>query len=181
MSVVTYGNVIETAPRYENFKFEEVNDSITILFVELGEGVSEFGEFTTLCGVSFDPESATEEEAIQSIKLESFITQSVIQNLITAKKIVEGKVYQFTYTAPQGVKYVTKKGGEQRTKSKHYKVVEIVNIPPKLLQALQAAAQDSPAPTGLGLTAGHDLVEETPIEPVVSAAPVKARPAKPRL
>lgn len=177
MSIVTFGEEISNSV-YTPFKFEEVGASITMMLVELGSGSSvQYGDFTTFCGIKFNPDAKTEAEAIESLEPSSFIVNTVIHNLYKTGRIKFGKVYKFTYTSPQGVEFTNKAGAKARTKSKHYSVTEVTNLPPKLSEAIQEVMNSfslSIPSEGLGLKMA-EVEQPSEVAPVVAATP------KPRL
>lgn len=166
-----YSEKIENLSKYTAFKFEEVGDSLTLLFTEIGEAESvQYGKFNTFCGVSFNPELGSVDEAISTINMQSFVINTVIQNLIDTGRIKLGSVYKVTLTSQKGQKYVDKKGVERKTNSKHYEVVQVTGIPDELMSALNERVEVSGV-------APVQPVEEN----VVTLSSLQNTPSKPRI
>lgn len=167
-----YSEKIENLRKYAEFKFEEVGDSITLYYTENEEAESvQYGKFNTLCGVSFNPEASSVEEAVSSLELRNFVINTVIKNLIDNGRVKVGRVYKFSLTSKKDQKYIDKHGAEKKTRSKHYEVVEVIGIPQELMQAIKDFANTS------GISVEKPVVEEN----VVTLASLQNTPTKPRI
>ena len=109
---------------YAQFKFEKVGDSVTLLFMGLGDATSpEYGDFTVIQGLQFDPEASSIEEAVKSAKLISFPNQTVIQNRIQNGAMRTKEAYKITLQWKKGDKY---DNGKKVCKSNGYEILHLV-------------------------------------------------------
>jgi len=109
---------------YAQFKFDQVGDSITLLFMGLGDATSpEYGNFTVIQGLQFDPSAASIEEAVKSAKLVSFPNQTVIQNRIQNGAMRTKEAYKITLQWKKGDKYDNEK---KVCKSNGYEILHLV-------------------------------------------------------
>lgn len=138
--MIQFGESIKQENVYQTFKFDDAGDAITIRTTTLKLLDSTYGKFVTICGVSFNSQAATEEEAIASIQPASFTANTAIQNLLKTGAMKVGNTYKVTMTARKDSKYTNKKGEQKRLMAHQFEVVECFNIPPALEAALETEA-----------------------------------------
>lgn len=140
---ITYSQELNNLSVFEPVKLEGIGDFVTMLFSHIEDRTGSFGDFKVLCGVGFNDEAKTVDEAIKSIKPVNLIAKTVINNLYESGRIKSGGIYKIKFTAHKGTEYINKNGAKARTNSDHYQVVELSQIPDKLMKELDLALNDA--------------------------------------
>lgn len=139
--MIQYGEQLKSENVFKTFKFDDAGDFITIRTTSLKLLDSEqYGKFISVCGISFNSEAASEEEAIASIEPKSFTANKVIQNLFKSGAMKIGGTYKVTMTARKDSKYTNKAGEIKRCAAHQFEVVECFGIPKALEAALESEA-----------------------------------------
>jgi len=139
MSFIQSQEEVKGSSPFQEFKFEEVGDKITFVFVGKNKrNSSEWGEFPVAEVVAFNPEAKSIDAAVESAELKSFVLTTVLNNQVDNGLIVPGEAYTVEFVMDKGDKYTDKKTGKQaRAKAKHFKVVRL-GVPTEAIQKLMA-------------------------------------------
>ena len=166
--------VVGNSP-YENYKFEDVGQAVTGLFVGVEERNSrEYGDFVVVLFVSFDASAKDIPSAVASAKLLSIPFATVLLNKYQGGALARGECYTIEMVLAKGDKYENSKTGKQeKAKANHFKILHL-SVPDEGIAALEALVPGS----GPAMVQGARPVKE-PGEELPDEAP--APKAKPRI
>lgn len=145
---------------FKPFKFEQVGDELTLLFMEVADATSPtYGDFEVVRGLRFNPEAASIEDALASAELVSFPLNTVISNKIKNGAMVVREAYSIKMIWKKGDKY----DGNKICKSNGYEVLHLI-LDDSARQALIAKYNE---------LAGNSLIKDTAPVAEPEAAPAK--------
>ena len=148
MSVLSNTEEVQAQSPYKDYQLgNQENGFVATLFYvgDSEELESEHGTFYCMQGIGFNPDSQTEDEILNSCKLNSFIPNTMLKGMIKNGAFTKGQAYKITKSWTKGDKY---KG---RAAKGHGYDVEKYSLPQPLLDKLKAKHNEM-LPEGLQIS-----------------------------
>lgn len=143
MSFTTSTESLNGFSQFETYKFEERGQ--TLFFMMTGTGTrtsTQYGEFEVIEGVSFDP-NAVGDGFKESIKLISFTSNTVLQNLVKFGKMRVNGLYKVVLEVPKDEKFENESGKIEKSKYNRFVTYPVSCNDEVKLQALLDACPKS--------------------------------------